>query len=59
MIMMQKQTLRTSSFTFKLKLDEKEILQMRDELRTNFSKIQTILRQVKLCMLLILRYFTY
>ncbi len=42
---------------FKDKLSENDILIMRDTVRTQFGKIQIILKQVSSYMLLVFRYF--
>jgi hypothetical protein len=42
-------------FQLKLKLDEEEVVKMRDEIKRNLSKITTILKQVPLCLVLVLR----
>lgn len=56
MLIMQPLRLRTTNFQFKLKLDDDEVIKMRDEIRTNFAKIQAVLRQVPLPLVLIFRY---
>jgi hypothetical protein len=58
MLMMQSaQLTRTSSFKFKLKLTNEEVLEMREGIRKNLHKIQFILRTVVISMVLTLRYF--
>jgi hypothetical protein len=56
MLIMQPLQLRMG-FQLKLKLEDDEVVKMRDEIRRNFFKIQNILRQVSLCLLLVFRYF--
>lgn len=43
--------------TFKDKLNDQDILAMRETVRNNFDKIQIILKQVSSYMLLVFRYF--
>ena len=52
---MQSLNLRVG-FQLKLKLDEDEVIKMRDEIRQSLSQIQAILRQIPLCLILVLRY---
>lgn len=59
MLMMQTITMRESSFRFKLKLSDEEVLHIQEELRTRFHKVQNILRTIVLSMLLVLRYKLY
>jgi hypothetical protein len=54
MLIMQPLKLRMG-FQLKLKLDEEEVVKMRDEIKRNLSKITTILKQVPLCLVLVLR----
>ena len=55
MLIMQPLKLRMG-FQLKLKLDEEEVVKMRSEIRRSLHQIQTILREVPLCILLTLRY---
>lgn len=56
-MMQSAQLTRTSSFKFKLKLTNEEVLEMREGIRKNLNKIQYILRTVVISMVLTLRYF--
>ena len=47
---------RTRGLKFKSKLEETEIELMREKIRTEFDRIQIILRQVPPYMLLVFRY---
>ena len=46
---------RTNGLSFKSKLSESEIIEMRDQVRKNFGQIQIILKQVPSYMLFVLR----
>jgi hypothetical protein len=45
-----------NGYSFKKRLSQKEILEMREEVAKNFDKIQIILKKIPNYMLLVLRY---
>ena len=55
MLTMEPPLSRVGALTFKAKLEEKDILLMRDNVRKSFDKIQIILKQVSSYMLLVFR----